>query len=172
MNWKTHVLVVANVTAFSDELQSALETRAARERVKFTLIVPATAFAGGRAAARERLNTALARLRRKGLDVDGYVAASDPLVAVSEAWDPGRFDEIVLSTLPMRVSKWLRAGLPERIAQLTGAPVTHVIVRPPGPPIELTPARPRRRSPIGPLSVLGWGGHPDARARVPGRGER
>ena len=28
--------------------------------------------------------------------------------AVSEAWDPKRYDEIIVSTLPPDVSKWLR----------------------------------------------------------------
>jgi hypothetical protein len=131
MTWKRSVLVVANVTATSTDLLNALEARAGQELVMFTLVVPATAAGGGRAAAAVNLKEALGRLRGAGLDVDGFVGDGDPVEAVTEAWDPGRFDEIIVSTLPMRVSKWLHAGLPERIGKLTGAPVTHVVSREP-----------------------------------------
>ena len=45
----------------------------------------------------------------------------------ADEWDPRRYDEIVVSTLPQMVSKWLHAGLPERIERITGARVTHVV---------------------------------------------
>ena len=62
----------------------------------------------------------------------------------------------------MRVSKWLHAGLPERIAKLTDATVTHVVSEPPKPPVATVPAPAHeRQAPLGPLSVLGWGGHKD-----------
>jgi hypothetical protein len=78
-----------------------------------------------------------------------------------ETWDPKRYDAIIVSTLPMRVSKWLRHGLQQRIAELTAAPVTHVVCEPPPPPTVTEPAPPHHKNPIGPLSVLGWGPHPD-----------
>jgi hypothetical protein len=46
---------------------------------------------------------------------------------VVELWEPGRFDEIVVSTLPPGTSKWLEANVPQRIEQETEAPVTHVV---------------------------------------------
>ena len=55
MTWTKHILVVANVTAMSDEWLAALEARPAKETAAFTLIVPSTPFEDGRAAARERL---------------------------------------------------------------------------------------------------------------------
>jgi len=122
----------------------------------FYLIVPATPLGSGRAAAHERLEAVIQRLRGAGLHVDGRVADADPVVAVNEAWDPVRFDAIVVSTLPMRVSKWLHVGLPERIAQLTGAPVMHIVCKPPTAPTETEPARPHLSSTLGPLLVLGW----------------
>jgi hypothetical protein len=63
----------------------------------------------------------------------------------------------------MRLSKWLHAGLPERIARLTDAPVTHLIAQPPRPAVETVPvAVGEKRGGMGPLSVLAWGGdrHP------------
>jgi hypothetical protein len=161
--WKRNVLVVANVTATAGEFVQALRSNAEQAPAAFTLIVPATPFGGGRAAAREKLSEALEQLREAGMEVDGSVGDADPLVAVTEAWDPKRYDEIIVSTLPMRVSKWLHAGLPERISRLTGAPVTHIVSQPPKPALASAPP-PTREGPgavMGPLAVLGWGGHKD-----------
>jgi hypothetical protein len=157
--WKTNVLVVANVTATSRELMDALQARAQRTPASFTLIVPATPFGGGRAAALAKLSEAMEQLRGAGLEVDGSVGSADPLVAVTEAWDPKGYDEIMVSTLPMHISKWLHAGLPERIRKITGAPVTHVVSQPPKPAVETVapPAHENRGVVMGPLSVLGWG---------------
>jgi hypothetical protein len=156
--WKRHILVVANVTAGSDELLAALRQRAERESCAFTMVIPATPFGGGRTAAHEALSAAIERLTSEGLQVQGSVGDGDPLVAVTEIWDPKRFDEIIISTLPMRVSKWLHAGLPERIGRQTGATVTHVISQPARPQAEVEPAPAHEKSSMGPLSVLGWGG--------------
>src|SRR5690349_18916997 len=155
MAWKRSVLVVANVTATSDELASALDKRSQRSPAGFTLVVPATPFGGGREAAQTTLEAALEQLRAAGLEVTGQIGDSDPLVAVSEAWDPKRFDEIIVSTLPMRFSKWLHAGLPERVAKLTGAPVTHVVSAPPKPVPQSAPAPEHEdHGVMAPLSVL------------------
>ena len=161
MAWKRSVLVVANVTATSQELIGALCARAVSEPVSYTLIVPATQFGGGRAAAQDQLREALTGLRAAGLEVQGSVGDGDPVIAVSDTWDPKLYDEIVISTLPMRLSKWLHAGLPERIAKLTGAPVAHVVSAPPKPVVATAPPPPHHNPGVvmGPLSVLGWGGH-------------
>ena len=97
-------------------------------------------------------------LRDTGLEVDGTVEAPDPVVAVTDVWDPKLYDEIIISTLPMRFSKWMHAGLPERVERLTGAPVTHVISQPPKPQLQTVPAPVPQRRPMGPLTVLAWGG--------------
>jgi len=159
MTWKRTVLVVANVTANSDELLAALLERAGSEPVQYTLIVPATAFGGGRAAAEKTLAEALQKLRAAKLTIEGEIGNGDPVIAVTEAWDPKRFDEIVISTLPMRFSKWLHAGLPERVAKITGAPVTHVVSEPRKrdyPTVHR--AEHEKQGVISPLTVLGWGG--------------
>jgi hypothetical protein len=157
--WKRNILVVANVTATSEELLDALQARARQSPASFTLIVPATPFGGGRSAAAEHLRAAVESLRAVGLEAEGAVGDADPAVAVTEAWDPKHYDEIIVSTLPMRLSKWLRAGLPERIGRLTGAPITHVVSRPPKPEIEAAPVpvATAASSRLGPLSVLAWG---------------
>ena len=50
----------------------------------------------------------------------------DPACAVIEVWDPRRWDEIVVSTLPTGTSRWLQIDLPHRIARAVDAPVSHV----------------------------------------------
>ena len=136
MVWRSSVLVVANVTATSDELLDVLSQRAARGPARFTLIVPATVFGGGRAVAAKQLDEAVARMRDAGLEVEGRVGDADPIIAVTESWDPRRYDEIILSTLPTGLSKWLQADLPHRVAKLTGAVVMHVVSGPPKPHAE------------------------------------
>jgi hypothetical protein len=157
MAWKRNVLVVANVTAGSDELLRALREMADQAPSQFTLLVPATPFGGGRQAAVASLNTALENFRQAGLTADGQIGDADACVAVSEVWDPRRFDEIVVCTLPLGSSKWLHAGLPERIGKLTNAPVTHVVSRPkPQPAAAEAPPPHESLGPIlSPFAVLG-----------------
>src|SRR5947209_11991310 len=159
MPWKRQILVVANVTAGSQTLLNALSERAERDPTAIHLIVPASPSREGRAAAKQTLEDAVMQLRAAGLEAAGAIGPSDPLTATIEAWDPKRFDAIVVSTLPTRFSKWLHAGLPERIERHTGAPVTHVVSEPPAPPLHTEPAPARKQSDVftGPLSVLTWG---------------
>lgn len=158
MDWKTSVLVVANVTAASDDLLAALRARAEQGPAEFTLLLPAT---GGHAAdARRDLDRALERMRAAGLDVTGLVGDPDPVVAVHEAWDPRRYDEVVVSTLPTGTSRWLQIDLPHRIERLTDVPVQHVVSNPPAEP-SAPSAPPPKREHMGlltPLESLGWGG--------------
>jgi hypothetical protein len=156
--WTTNVLVVANVTADSDELLAALKARAQRGPTAFTLVLPPAKLGGaGRAAAEERLATALGHARDEGLQIDGMIGDGDPIVAVTEAFDPRRFDEIVVSTLPAGASRWLQVDLPHRVARLTGVPVKHVVAEE-----RRAPARAEtRRTPdpsgvLSPLLPLGW----------------
>jgi sirohydrochlorin ferrochelatase len=159
MAWKKQVLVVANVTAASEELLSALQQRADQEAVAFTLIVPATPTGGGRTAAQEKVEDAVARLQAAGLEADGSVGDGDPMIAVTEAWDPKRYDEIVISTLPSSMSKWLQADLPHRVERVTGAPVQHIVSQPPKQEhATVAPPEHEKMGVITPLSVLGWGG--------------
>ncbi len=167
MPWKRRVLIVANVTADSDELMAALSERGQREPTFLYLIVPATPVGGGRSAAHATLDEALARLRAAGLEADGTVGAGDPIAAITDAWDPKRYDEIVVSTLPIGVSKWLRAGLPQRVERLTGAPVTHVVSHPrvQTPRGEPAPEHHDRGVLMGTLSVLACGSAPPEHGR-------
>jgi hypothetical protein len=142
MAWKFSVLVVANVTADAPELIQALKERAARDSCAFTLLVPAPAAGSvGREAAKERIDSALGAMRAAGLEVEGKVGDHDPIAAVHDEWDPQRYDEVVVSTLPTGASKWLQVDLPHRVEKLTGgSQVSHVVAEPPRPEPHTTPA--------------------------------
>lgn len=150
---------MANVTAAADELVAALRVRAETDPTRFTLLVPATAgVRGGREAARQRLGHAVEVMRANGLEVEGRVGDSDPLVAVEEVWDPMAWDAIVVSTLPTTTSKWLQIDLPRRVERIADVPVTHVVAREPrkAPAGEPVPER-ERWGVLSPLRGLLWG---------------
>jgi len=160
MAYHANVLVIASVTSASPDLIEALKTRAERGPIAATLLLPATEPGlAGKEAARPRLEEALAAWREAGLEAEGVVGDRDPVEAVHEIWEPGRFDEVVVSTLPGATSKWLTFDFPHRVARITDASVTHVIARPPGwEEHQAHPAPQHERAPLGPLSVLSWGG--------------
>ena len=169
MAWKASVLVIANVTAASDELLEALRSRAAAGDADFTLMIPPSGVGReAREAAEASLEQALARMREAGLEVSGSVGDTDPVVAVHEAWDPARYDEIVVATLPTGTSKWLQVDLPHRVERITDAPVTHVVAKPPAKPHDVAPPpeRPKSMGLLSPLQALGSSG------RKPPRGSR
>ena len=156
-----NVLVVANLTAASQDLLEALKARAERGAIKVTLVLPASGPGlGGREAVKERLETALAGMREAGLDAYGVVGDADPMEAVAECFDPARHDEVVVCTLPGRSSKWIASDFPHRVARFTGIPVTHVVADDLRPAPHTEPAPQREGAPLGPLSVLAWGGRP------------
>jgi hypothetical protein len=139
MAFTTHLLVVANRTVDSPELVDALRERAARGPIHVTMLAP-SAYAD-RAQAQRRLQSAAASLEAAGIEAVGMLADADPIVAVQEAWDPGRYDEVIVSTLAKGASHWLQIDLPHRVARLTDCQVRHVSVpihRPP-PPRTLPP---------------------------------
>jgi hypothetical protein len=153
MAWEFSLLVVANVTAGSDELVDFLRDRAAQGACRVTLVMPASGV-----DTQGRLGGALERMRAAGLEnVEGRVGDPDPVVAVMEMWDPMRFDEVVVSTLPTGSSRWLGIDLPHRLEKLTAVPVTHVVSRPAeaaevaaGPP----PEPPQRYGVLSPLAAV------------------
>jgi hypothetical protein len=154
-----NVLVVANLTASSQHLLDALKARAERSPIRITLVMPASGPGlGGRDAVRERLDQALEGMRAAGLEADGAVGDADPMEAVAECFDPARHDEAIVCTLPGRSSKWLQHDFPHRVARFTGVPVTHVVADDLRPAPATSPAPTHEREPLGPLSVLAWGG--------------
>jgi hypothetical protein len=120
------ILIVAYRTAATPALIEAVRKRAARGSVSFTLLVPRPYWDPDTEKAALTLELALPLLDEAvGDRVEGLVGDPDPFVAVQDALARERFDEVVLSTLPARVSHWLRRDLPSRVEQL-GLPVTVV----------------------------------------------
>jgi hypothetical protein len=148
MAWEFHVLVVANVTATSDELLTTLRERGSRGACRFTLLMPREGT-----SADGRLAEALEAMRAAGLEhVSGKVGDPDPIVATMELWDPMQFDEIVVSTLPTGSSRWLGLDLPHRLEKLTSVTVHHVVSRPPRSEVQWE--RPAEAEKYGVLSPL------------------
>ena len=157
----SHVLVVATVTATSDDLLAALEERAARGPVDFLLVMPATGPGlAGRRETEPHLQQALDRWREAGLRAEGVAGPSDPVDAVGEICSPGRFDEVIVSTLPAATSRWLRSDVPYRIGAMTDLPVTHVIAMSMAKSRLPQPEALKRResNPLSLLNVMAYGG--------------
>jgi hypothetical protein len=131
MPWTTKLLVIANRTVDSEEIRNAIVSRAAAGPVQVTLVAPASSGAGSMNARRsvtaQRLERALQGLTEAGVPVEGVVGDPDPMVAVQDAWDPRRFDEVIVATLPTGASRWMAADLPHRVERMTGARVTHIV---------------------------------------------
>jgi hypothetical protein len=152
------ILIVANQTLGGDELAALVRLRVEEDLTEFFLLVPILpaskrserptfALSTGvplpmtrqlpdeatRAdAARSRLQTGLDRLRRLGVLAEGEVGDSDPLVAIDKVLARRPIDEIIISTLPPGVSRWLRQDLARRVQRRPNLPVTVVTATSPG----------------------------------------
>jgi hypothetical protein len=125
----TRVLVVAHRTAATSRLLDEIRARSGRSRCDFTLLVPRPYWDPETEEAAATLELAIPLLdEAAGGHVEGMVGGSDPFAAVEQALERGGFDEVIISTLPARVSHWLRRDLPHRVEAL-GLPVTVVTAK-------------------------------------------
>jgi nucleotide-binding universal stress UspA family protein len=150
-------LVVANQTLQAQELQEVLRQRISGGPCSFFVIVPDTkaaqydsVAAGGMlpqpgmwwwatyyarpatdeeatAQAQQRLSSMLAGLHALGVPAEGELGAPNPLEAIDKVCASRQFDEIIMATLPRRVSRWLGADLPHQAQRRCGLPVTTII---------------------------------------------
>lgn len=150
-------LVVANQTLQAQELREELRRRISAGPCSFFVIVPATSAAHydpvaagsvlpqpgmwwwakyyarpvtdeeATEQARKRLGRMLADLASMGVSAEGDIGSSSPLQAIEKACAGHQFDEIIVTTLPARVSRWLRADLPHQIERRLKLPVTTII---------------------------------------------
>jgi hypothetical protein len=120
------VLIVAHRTAATPLLLNAVRARAKRSECSFTLLVPRPYWNPDTDEAEATLELAIPLLEEAAEGrVDGVIGDTDPFIAVRDAVTGIGIDEILISTLPARVSHWLRRDLPHRVEQF-GLPVTVV----------------------------------------------
>jgi hypothetical protein len=134
------VLVVAHKTAATPALLDAIRARAQRGPAQFHLLVPNPVASEWHPLHPEHqhrvtegehvLALALPLIDdAAGGHATGAVSTRhDPMDAIEETLHEGEFDEIILSTLPRSVSRWLHVDLPHRVAHL-GLPLTTVVAK-------------------------------------------
>ncbi len=134
----SRVLVVAHRTAATPPLLDAVRERAKQGDATFTLLVPKPAHGIARVAdpedipddeAKVVLELALPLLEEAaGGHVEGLIGPAEPVTAIEDAINRDGYDEVIISTLPTRVSRWLHLDLPRKVANL-GKPVTTVVAK-------------------------------------------
>ena len=135
MSEPAHVLVVAHQTAATPRLIDAVRERAAHGSARFHLVVPRQPHGlhkvldpedASHEEAQAVLDDALPKLSdAAGHVVDGNIGDPEPLMAIHDAINLGQFDEIIISTLPLGISRWLKLDLISKTRGL-GLPVTHI----------------------------------------------
>jgi len=124
-------LIVANQTLPSQALATAIDERIRSGVTSFYVVVPATPIGHGmtwdeettRQEARQRLNRFLTHLVAQGVEADGEVGDRDPVAAVRDASRGRDIDEVVVSTLPPGISRWLGQDVPSKLRHNCDAPV-------------------------------------------------
>ncbi|MFZ0041347.1 MAG: hypothetical protein WAK93_08575 [Solirubrobacteraceae bacterium] len=138
MSEPVSVLVVAHQTAANPALVDAVRRRADQGPARFHLVVPRSPHGmhrvvdpheAGDQEAREVLAQALPVLSQAaGREITGSVGDAEPLMAIEDAVNLGHYDEIIVSTLPLGISRWLKLDLVSK-ARALGLPVTHVAAK-------------------------------------------
>jgi hypothetical protein len=127
-------LIVANQTLTSRSLTDAIKARLADGPVRTHVVVPLSPVGGrltwdedeSRSVAQTRLDEVVGRLRDMGAEADGEVGDRDPVMAVRDALRGREVDEIIISTLPKGMSRWLGEDVPSRLRD--AVPVTVTVV--------------------------------------------
>jgi hypothetical protein len=131
------ILVIANETVGGEPLRDAIHRRSEGVEELVRVVCPALMSAmryfasdedGPRAAAQERLERSLARLRELGITAEGEVGDADPLQAIEDGLRTFGADEIIISTHPEGRSVWLERGVVRAARERFDVPITHVIV--------------------------------------------
>ncbi|HWL33130.1 MAG TPA: universal stress protein [Gaiellaceae bacterium] len=131
------ILVIANETVGGSELLAILRRKAEGVNEQVLVVCPALNSQvrtwasdedGARAAAQQRLDKSLARLRRDGVQAQGEVGDGDPLQAIEDALRTFGADEIVISTHPEGRSNWLERNVVGSARDRFDVPITHVVV--------------------------------------------
>lgn len=131
-------LVVANQTVGGTHLTDLVSECVDEGECTFYVLVPASpapaewthAHEHDREAAQERLERALERFRGLGVSARGEVGDTRPEDAIRDVLRRESFDEVILSTLPPGMSRWLKMDLVSRVRRAVDVPVRHLIAAP------------------------------------------
>ena len=133
----TRYLIVAHQTADSPRLvQAVRDIRRSDPGAVLGLLVPATPvshLAGwtrgeAEAVAAEAGERARGRLAAEGIDLqDVIVGDANPVYAVSDVFNRGRWDHVLVSTLAAGVSRWVKLDVVSRLSRELPVPVTHIV---------------------------------------------
>lgn len=134
----TRVLIVASQTAGGSHLKKAVQERMKQGACVFTLLVPSSPSPDGvlwtegqaHKAAEERMHQALEGLREVGAEIHGVVGDARPIHAITDVLVEHPQDEIIVSTFPSGISRWLKQDLPHRVERVFRLPTTHVVAEP------------------------------------------
>jgi hypothetical protein len=130
------ILVIANETLGGERLRDEIRTRSEGYDEHVLVVCPALNSPirhwasdedTARAAAHQRLESSLSRLRELGIEARGEVGDGDPLQAMEDALRTFGPDEIILSTHPPGRSNWLERGVVEKARERFAVPITHVV---------------------------------------------
>jgi hypothetical protein len=133
------ILVVANQTVEGPELLTEIRNRArGHDRVELLVLSPALRVSrlqhiasdtdDARAEAEARLERSITALEKAGLSARGQIGDEDPFVAIEDALAQFGADEVIISTLPPKRSRWLERGVVEQAREELNVPVSHVVV--------------------------------------------
>jgi hypothetical protein len=124
-----NVLVIANRTAATPAVLAQVRRRAAEGPSRFTLLVPRTYWDADTEESATTLELAIPLLEEAaGGHVDGLIGDEDPVRAVAAALEQRHYDELIVSTLPSHVSRWLHLDLPRRLGRF-GLPLTVITAK-------------------------------------------
>jgi nucleotide-binding universal stress UspA family protein len=127
-------LIVANQTLPGEDLAAEVRRRIGAGERQFYVLVPLTPIQRGAtwdeaetiSAAEDRLNAFLASIRAEGVRAEGELGDRDPIQAVRDVIRSRKVDEIILSTLPAGISRWLQMDVPSRLQRSVDIPMTVV----------------------------------------------
>ncbi len=122
-----HTLVVATQTVDSPDLVTRLIDRAGDQPHRYTIVCPSSEDVS-REQVCASLASTLAALYRAEIDATGQPMSPDPFLAVRNAIQHYRVDDVLISTFAGEDSAWLSGDLIGRVREITDKPVEHMEV--------------------------------------------
>jgi hypothetical protein len=122
-----HTLVVATKTVATPDLVNRLKERAKIRPHRFTIVCPRADDVSEEQVVRD-LAATLAELYRADVDATGQPMSPDPFLAVRNAIEHYRIDDVLISTFAGERSQWLEKDLVGRVREITDKSVEHIEV--------------------------------------------